>query len=77
MDGVFQTTTCANCGRQIRQIRYGDALVWEHLQRHTSWPVMLCTNDRGEPLEPETQARPLENWSVEDLQFLAEIRIKP
>jgi hypothetical protein len=38
---------------------------------------MLCTNDRGEPLEPETQARPLENWSVEDLQFLAEIRIKP
>lgn len=65
-------STCANCGRQIRQIRYGDALIWEHIQR----AVIICTNDRGEPLGPEAHATPAANWSDEDLEFLAAMRIK-
>jgi hypothetical protein len=33
-------------------------------------------NDRGEPLEPEAHATPADNWSVEDLEFLGDMRIK-
>jgi len=66
-------STCANCGGPIRQIRYGDALIWEHIQR----PVTLCTDDHGEPLGSEAHATPAVNWSAEDLEFLAVTRIKP
>jgi hypothetical protein len=66
-------SACANCGRQIQQIRSGDALIWERIQR----PVLVCTNDRGEPLGPERYATPTVNWSAEDFEFLAQMRIKP
>jgi hypothetical protein len=77
MDDLQKTdplvSTCANCGRQIWQIRYGDAFIWEHIQR----PVIICPNDRGEPLGPEAHATPATNWSDEDLDFLAAMGITP
>lgn len=67
------TALCAYCGRPIQQIRYGDTLIWEHIQR----PVIICTNDRGDPLAPERYATPTVSWSAEDLEFLVAMRIKP
>jgi len=71
----FQDTsvsTCANCGRQIRKVRYGHALIWEHVQR----PGIVCTDDRGRLLGVEVHATPADDWSNEDLDFLAAMRIR-
>jgi len=65
-------TMCANCGRQIRKVRYGDALIWQHIQR----PGIVCTDDRGHLLGAEAHATPADDWSNEDLDFLAAMRIK-
>ena len=66
-------STCTNCGRLIRKARYGDALMWEHIQRS----AIFCTDDRGDLLGTGAHATPLEYWSDKDLELLAAMRIKP